>query len=358
METFWFALLAATLTVYVVLDGFDLGAGALHLLVGRTDGERRQVLKSIGPVWDGNEVWLIASGALLVLGFPVVYATAFSGFYLPLVLTLWLLIGRGVAIELRGHLDSPLWRPFWDVVFSLSSAALVVVLGAALANVVRGVPLDEEGRFFAPLWTDFALPVPGAGHEQVGVLDPYTLLGGVTALAVLALHGACWLLARTSGPVHDRARRWAGRTWWAAAAGAVALSAATFLVQPHVAGRMAAPGVGWAFPALALAGLVGVRRAVARRLDGAAFLSSCAFVAGLLLSAAWGLFPFLLPATTDPARGLSTPGAASDPDGLRTALWWLVPGLALATTWFVLVYRAFAGRVPADDAAPAPGDGA
>ena len=151
MATAWFVLLGFMLLVYVVLDGFDLGAGTLHLFVGRSDEDRRTTLAAIGPVWNGNEVWLIAAGGLLVFAFPRVYAVAFSGFYLPLMLVLWLLILRGIAIELRSQQANPLWRQFFDLTFALSSAVLALVLGVALGNILRGVPIDATGYFAAPL---------------------------------------------------------------------------------------------------------------------------------------------------------------------------------------------------------------
>src|SRR5713226_1039043 len=144
----WFLLVAIMITAYVVLDGFDLGAGALHLLIAKTDQERRTILRSIGPVWDGNEVWLIAGGGTLYFAFPLLYASGFSGFYLPLMIVLWLLIFRGIGIEFRNHVESPVWAPLWDVVFCFSSLLLAVFYGAALGNVVRGVPLDARGYFF------------------------------------------------------------------------------------------------------------------------------------------------------------------------------------------------------------------
>src|SRR3984957_10356477 len=148
----WFWLVAIMLTVYVLLDGFDLGAGAIHLLVAKTDQERRQVLASIGPVWDGNEVWLIAAGGTLYFAFPTLYASAFSGFYLPLMIVLWLLILRGISIEFRSHLEGPVWGSLWDAVFCGASGLLAIFFGAALGNVVRGVPFDAAGDFFLPLW--------------------------------------------------------------------------------------------------------------------------------------------------------------------------------------------------------------
>src|SRR6204780_759467 len=150
METIWFCLVALMIAVYVLLDGFDLGAGVIHFLVAKTDAERRQVLASIGPVWDGNEVWLIAAGGTLYFAFPQLYASSFSGFYFPLVIVLWLLILRAIGIEFRAHIQAPVWQDFFDVVFSLSSILLAVFFGVALGNVVRGVPLDSSGYFFEP----------------------------------------------------------------------------------------------------------------------------------------------------------------------------------------------------------------
>src|SRR6185295_3954558 len=182
MGTLWFCLVALMITAYVLLDGFDLGAGAIHLLVAKTDDERRQVLASVGPVWDGNEVWLLASGGTLYFAFPALYASSFSGFYLPLMIVLWLLILRGISIEFRSHINSLAWYPLWDAVFAGSSALLAIFFGAALGNVVRGVPLDRAGEFFLPLWTDFT-----AG-KNTGILDWYTILIAVAALLTLAMH--------------------------------------------------------------------------------------------------------------------------------------------------------------------------
>src|SRR5436309_8662227 len=166
MGTLWFCLVALMIAIYVLLDGFDLGAGAIHLFVAKTDEERRQVLASIGPVWDANEVWLLAAGGTLYFAFPALYASSFSGFYLPLMLVLWLLIGRALGLELRGHLPEPLAQEICDAIFMASSTLLAVILGAALGNVVRGVPLDAEGYFFLPLWTRFS-----PFDAEPGVLD-------------------------------------------------------------------------------------------------------------------------------------------------------------------------------------------
>src|SRR5262245_13345079 len=173
MNTLWFIIIAGMLAVYVVLDGFDFGAGIVHLFVARTDRERRTVLAAIGPLWDGNEVWLIAAGGVLVYAFPRAYSAGFSGFYMALMMVLWLLILRGTAIEFRSREANPLWRSFWDGTFAFSSVLMAVVLGAALGNGIRGVPLDETGFFAGPLFTNF---LPG---RRPGVLDWYTVLIGL-----------------------------------------------------------------------------------------------------------------------------------------------------------------------------------
>ena len=210
METVWFALVAFMLGMYVLLDGFDLGAGAIHLFAAQTSLERRQILRAIGPVWDGNEVWLIASGGTLFFTFPRLYAASFSGFYLPLMIVLWLLIVRGLAVELRAHVENPVWTSFWDGLFCVGSGALALVFGVALANVVRGVPLDSQGYFFEPLWTNL-----DPRSATPGIIDWYTLLIGLLGLAALVVHGANFTALKTVGDVHLRARSIAQR-WWIA----------------------------------------------------------------------------------------------------------------------------------------------
>ncbi len=207
METIWFWLVAFMIAAYVVLDGFDLGAGILHLLIARTEPERQVVLRAIGPVWDGNEVWLIAAGGTLYFAFPRLYASGFSGFYLPLTIVLWLLILRGIGIEFRMHFDSAVWRGLFDGFFALSSLLLAVFFGAALANVLRGVPLQVDGYFFEPLWTDWRV-----GPEP-GILDWYTVIGGATALTALAMHGATYIALKSEGDLNVRAQRMALRIW-------------------------------------------------------------------------------------------------------------------------------------------------
>ena len=336
LELIWFCLVALMIAGYVVLDGFDIGAGAIHLLVARTREERKLVLRSIGPVWDGNEVWLLAAGGTLYFAFPALYASSFSGFYLPLMMVLWLLILRGISIEFRNHIDSPVWIPLWDAVFGIASTLLAVFFGAALGNVVRGVPLNASGNFFLPLWTNF---LPG---DDPGILDWYTVLIGVLALLTLAAHGALWVRYKTGGELSARARGLSRALWWPLGLLVVAATAASFSLQPRIAANFREHPWGAAFPLLALAGFAGMRWCGN---ELGAFLSSCVFIAGMLTSAAFGVFPYVLPAVGDATRSLTIYNTAPADYGLKIGFAWWAPGMALAAVYSVVVYRKFGGKV-------------
>ena len=340
METFWFAALSGMLTIYVLLDGFDFGVGMLHLIAARTDAERRMMLAAIGPIWNGNEVWLIAGGGLLFFAFPQAYAAGFSGFYLALILVLWLLMFRGLAIELRSHFEHPVWRSFWDASFSVASLALAVVFGAALGNLIRGVPLNGEGYFFVALWTDF---LPG---RNPGILDWFTVLLGLTSMVLLTVHGATYLTMKTGGELVERVWSVAGRAGWLAAGLLCFVVAALPFVQPGLRDNYDDHPVGYTFPLVGLAGLVLLLLNLRRRQAGPAFMSSCVMIAGFLASVAWGMFPHLLIATTNPAHSLTAFNAAASPYGLRVGAWWFAFGIALALTYTIIAHRAFGGRVP------------
>jgi cytochrome d ubiquinol oxidase subunit II len=341
METIWFVLVALMVAMYVLLDGFDLGAGAIHFLVAKTQEERRQVIASIGPVWDGNEVWLLAAGGALYFAFPALYASSFSGFYLPLMMVLWLLILRGTAVEFRNHIHSPIWIPFWDFVFSGASLLLAIFLGAALGNVVRGVPLDASGYFFEPLWTNWRL------GEQTGILDWFTVLVGVQALLALMMHGGLWVQYKTSGEVGRRAGKLAGLCWWAVLVMTGIVTALTFAVQPQVTANFKTWPLGYVLPVLAVAGLAGVQLELRRGKELKAFLASCAYFLGMLTSVVFGVYPMVLPAR-NPAFSLTVSNAKAGAYGLKIGLIWWVIGMILATVYFVFVYRSFAGKVTAN----------
>jgi cytochrome d ubiquinol oxidase subunit II len=339
MEAVWFAIVSGMLAVYVVLDGFDFGAGILHRLVARTDEERRTVFAAIGPVWDGNEVWLIAASGVLFLAFPKVYAAAFSGFYLALMMVLWLLILRGVAIESRSRQANPLWREFWDTTFSLASALLAVVLGVAPGNVVRGVPLDGTGSFFIPLFTDFR---PGVWP---GVFDWYTALVGAFSLCALAGHGALYLVWKTTGPVQARSRAWARRAWLAVLPLWLAVTLATAWLRPETFLNLLARPWSLGFVVLMLGGVGGAFLFLRRGRELAAFLSSGAFLLGLLAATMAGTYPDWLRSTVDPAHNLTAPNSAAKSYGLQVALVWWTVGMALAGAYFAYLFRSTRGKV-------------
>jgi cytochrome d ubiquinol oxidase subunit II len=343
METLWFVFVSLMIAMYVLLDGFDLGAGAIHLIAAREEGERRKIIRAIGPVWDGNEVWLIAGGGTLFFAFPVLYASSFSGFYLPLIIVLWLLMLRGLSIELRGHIGDPMWASFWDAVFFLGSSLLAVFFGAALGNVVRGVPLDAEGYFFQPLWTDF-----NPFSETPGILDPYTVLIGLLALATLIVHGANFIAVKTDGDLNARSRTISRRFTYVTVALTIVATVFTFWVSPWMLDSFNERPYGYVLPLVAIAGLVGMVLFNLRNDDRAAFLSSGAYIIGMLTSTVFGVYPKVLPAV-DPANSLTIYNASASQYGMAVGLVWWSIGMVLAVVYFVVIYRLFRGKVSLED---------
>jgi cytochrome d ubiquinol oxidase subunit II len=326
VATAWFVLLAGMIAAYAVLDGFDLGVGALYRILARTDAEREQATEAIGPIWNGNEVWLIAGGGTLFLAFPKAYAAAFSGLYFALILVLWLLVGRGLGIELRHQVDSPLWRTACDTVFWVSSALLALAFGVALGNVLRGVPIGADGYFHMALFD---------------ILNWYALAIGAFALVVLCTHGATFLAAFTAGPLAERAGRLARRLWWAQVALAVALAYPSYSVREGMLTAFGDHPWRIVFPVLSAAALAAQfawgRSGNWRR----AFAASCAVVAGLLATAAASLYPHILPAREGRPFGLTVDNAASSDHALTVALYWWPVGIGLAVVYFTLSYRHF-----------------
>jgi len=341
MGFLWFWLVAVMIVGYVVLDGFDLGVGVLHLFLVRTEQERQVALRSIGPVWDGNEVWLLAGGGTLYFAFPLLYASAFSGFYLPLMIVLWLLVLRGVSLELRNHIDVGVWRALLDGVFGLASALLAVFYGAALANVLRGVPLQADGYFFLPLWTDFQ---PGASP---GILDWYTVIGGLVALIALTLHGALWLTIKVSGDLAERAREIVNPLWVALTALTGVSLLASIHVRPESMNNYASYPVTYVVPLGVVASLIAVFFWNRTAQPVKAFLASCVYLFFMLAGACWGVYPTLLPATTGADRDITLSRAISGPHTLSVGLAWWSFGMVLAIGYTVFVYSRFKGKVDA-----------
>ena len=317
-----FALLGAMIALYVILDGYDLGVGAVSPFVARSGEERAAAMASIGPFWNGNEVWLIAAGGVLFALFPRAYASAFSGFYLPFTVVLWLLMFRGIAMELRNHLASDLWRAFWDAAFTGASALLAILFGVALGNLVRGLPLDASGYFLGR----FAY-----------LLNPYALGVGLFALLALAQHGLAFLAMRTKGELAARSARLLARLWW----GVLLLYSVTTLAS------LALPsGVGMQSPmerapiaVLSLLALGGVHWFNRLGRTRAAFAASALFLASLVLAAAATMYPFLLPAFPAGSGGISVTNAGPGAGALGVTLALTLPGLAAVVLYTLFVIR-------------------
>jgi cytochrome bd ubiquinol oxidase subunit II len=326
-----FCLIAAMLSAYTLLDGYDLGAAAITPLLTKTHPERSAIVESIGPFWSGNEVWLVAAGGTLFALFPQAYAVAFSGFYLPFIVVLWLLMFRGVAIELRAHLPGTLWMDFWDAAFAGSSLLLILLFGVALGNLVRGVPLDANGYFLGTFSS---------------LLNPYATAVGVLAVIALVQHGLAYVADNVAGPLGERALRYVGRMWWLVLAAYAAVTAAT--IAGHRADLASAP-LSIAASVVALAALVTVRFTAARGHATSTFRASAAFLAGLLVAAAATMYPYLIRPYPGPAGGLTIFEAAPAPAAVAVSLVVACAGLAVVIGYSAFVRRRMAEKVAVRD---------
>ena len=343
MATIWFVIVAVMVAIYVLLDGFDLGVGAVHLFIARTDEERRTVIRAIGPVWDGNEVGLVAAGGALYFAFPLLYASSFSGFYLPLMMVLWLLMLRTIGIEFRAHIQEQVWKGFFDAIFGVSSILLAIFFGAALGNVVRGVPLNADGYFFEPLWTNWRV---GA---QNGILDWYTVLCGVVALVTLVVHGSLYLANKTQGELNSRARKVASFFWPVQVLLTIFSLIATVYAVPHVLENYSKWPIGYLVPTLVIGSLAYMYFAHARRQEKGAFLASCVYIVAMLVGAAFALYPNVLPASTGTGFSLTIFNTAAGAHGLSVGFVWWSIGMLLAAGYFIFLYRIFRGKVRLDE---------
>jgi cytochrome d ubiquinol oxidase subunit II len=328
----WFILIGVLFTGYAMLDGFDLGVGALHLFT-RTDEERRTMLNAIGPVWDGNEVWLVTGGGALFAAFPNVYATVFSGFYLAFVLLLVALIFRGVAIEFRSKQPMRWWRQIWDIGFSAGSLLSSLLIGLAMGNIAWGIPLDERGEF--------------AG-SFLGLLGAYPLLLGVTTVALFMMHGAIYALMKTDGPLHDKLRGWITNCIIFFIICYATTTMATLLYVPHMAARVRANPWLFSIAILNMLAIANIPREIHRGRDGRAFLSSC--VAMLALMGLFGLemYPNLVLSNPLPANSLTIDNAASSHKTLGIMLTIALIGVPVVLAYTIGVYWIFRGKVKLD----------
>jgi cytochrome d ubiquinol oxidase subunit II len=322
-----FCLVGAMLSAYTLLDGYDLGAAAIAPLLAKTRSERSAIVESIGPFWSGNEVWLVAAGGTLFALFPQAYAVSFSGFYLPFIVVLWLLMFRGIAIELRAHLPGEMWMDFWDVAFSASSALLILLFGVALGNLVRGVPLDTDGYFSGTFSS---------------LLNPYASAVGVLALVALVQHGLAYVGDNIEGALGERALRYNVRVWWLVVAAYLGVSAATIVT--HRGDLVSAP-LAVVASAAALVSLVGVRRFAEKGRAAPTFWSSLAFLAGLLAAAAATMYHYLIRPFPGAPGGLSIFAASPPPVALALSVVVASVGLVAVVAYLVFVHRRMSAKV-------------
>ena len=328
-NTIWFLLVGVLLTGYAILDGFDLGVGALHLLTNN-DTDRRIMLNSIGPVWDGNEVWLVTGGGALFAAFPDVYATSFSGFYLAMMLLLVGLIFRAVAIDFRSKQPMLWWRRFWDISFSVSSILSSLLIGVALGNVAWGVPLSAEGEFIGSFF---------------GLLHPYALLVGITTVALFMMHGAIYVVMKTEGELHDKVRGWINNTIIFFVICYVTTTMATLLYVPHLAENIKENPVLFIIPLLNMLAIANIPREIHNGRDFRAFLSSCASMIALLATLGLGMYPNLLYSNPIAKHSLTIYNAASSEKTLGIMLIIAVLGMPMVIAYTVSIYWIFRGKV-------------
>lgn len=345
LNTLWFILVGVLFTGYAMLDGFDLGVGALHLFT-RKDEHRRMMLNAIGPVWDGNEVWLVTGGGALFAAFPEVYATVFSGFYIPFMMLLGALIFRAVSIEFRSKEPMRWWRRMWDFGFAGGSILSSLLIGIAMGNVVWGVPLDEDFEFAGTF---------------VGMLHPYALLCGVTTLALFMMHGSIYVVMKTEGELQQMAKRWTTRCSWFFVACFILFNIATVVLLPHIRHIIVERPYTVLFLVLCVLSVFNVPREHYHERVQMAFISSCAAMIFLMLLFACAMYPYLLygvhpsdsmefgmilqPMPELDGRSMSIYNSSSTQPTLRNMLIIAMIGVPIVLAYTVSIYWIFRGKV-------------
>ena len=329
LNTIWFALVGVLIIGYAVLDGFDFGVGVLHLFA-KSEEERRINLNAIGPVWDGNEVWLLTGGGALFAAFPVVYATVFSGFYLALMLLLFALIFRAVSLEFRSKVETPGWRKFWDWSFGLGSLLPAVLFGVAFGNILRGIPIDEKGIFTGSF---------------LGLLNPYSILIGVMSLVMFVMHGALYMTMKSDGDQKARMAQWASKAWIGTIGLYIIVTLASVFVSPYLFQNILGNPLVWVSFILYLAAMLFIPVALKAGRLALAFLCSSIAIAALIGLAAIGLFPRLVPSITGLAYSLTIYNASSTPRTLMTMLVIALIGMPIVIGYTIFIYRVFKGKV-------------
>lgn len=329
LPAIWFVLIGVLFVGYAMLDGFDLGVGALHLFTD-SDEERRLMLNAIGPVWDGNEVWLVTGGGALFAAFPAVYATVFSGFYLAFVLLLFALIFRAVAIEFRSKQPMLWWRRMWDFGFAAGSVVSALLIGVAMGNIAWGIPLDERGEYTGGF---------------LSLLHPYALALGLTTVAMFAMHGAIYALMKTEGPLHEKLRRWINSCIIFFIICYAITTMATLLYVPHMAGRVRANPWLFSIALINMLAIANIPREIHHRRDGFAFISSCVAMLALMTLFGLEMFPNMVFSNPNPQNSLTIYNSASSHKTLQIMLIIAGIGVPIVLAYTTSIYWIFRGKV-------------
>jgi cytochrome bd ubiquinol oxidase subunit II len=333
LNIIWFILVGVLLTGYAILDGFDLGVGALHLLT-KTDEDRRVLINSIGPVWDGNEVWLVTAGGALFAAFPEVYATVFSGFYIAFMLLLFMLIFRAIAIEFRSKHTSTKWRTSWDVVFSVSSIIIIILMGVALGNIITGIPLGSDKEFIGTFF---------------GLLKPYPILIGITTLALFIMHGAIYLSMKTEGELQAKVKLWVNKAIIFFVICFVITTVVTLIFYPNMITNFKESPELFAIPIFNILSLIYIPIKMKREKDFRAFLLSSFCVALLMLTFAIGIFPNIVLSNPVVENSLNLYNAASSQKTLMIMLIIAIIGMPLVIAYTTIIYKVYKGKVKLDE---------
>lgn len=333
LNTIWFLLIGALLSGYAILDGFDLGVGMLHLFV-KGDYERRTMINSIGPVWDGNEVWLVTGGGALFAAFPHVYATVFSGFYNAIILLLFMLIFRAVAIEFRSKRPANQWRQMWDVAFSIASFLIAFLMGVALGNIITGIPLGADKEYAGTF---------------LGLINPYTILVGITTIALFMMHGAIYGVMKTEGELQTKLRGWVNNSIIFFVICYVTTTMATLIYYPHMVQHFKDQPVLFIVALLNMLAIANIPREISRGKEFFAFTSSCASIAALFLLFAIGIFPNIVYSNSNPELSLTIYNAASSQKTLTIMLIIACIGIPFVLAYTITIYWIFRGKVKLDE---------
>lgn len=350
MEFFWYIVLIIMLAGYVVLDGYDFGAGIVHLFMAKSENDKKAITNAIGPFWDANEVWLIAAGGILFFAFPTLYASSFSGFYLPLIMILWLLIFRAVGLELRGQIHNKIWESIWDKAFGIASFLLALFFGVALGNVVRGVNLGnvvdgvsthEAHYFFLPLWNATFSP----HAEQLAVIDWFTLLIGIISVVALTIHGSNWIIFKTNSELNERLKKLVLVLSFVLLGLVIVSVGLWHFLDPDPFRNFKANPVLWVFPLIMFAGLLGLFKVKTYKRHGKGFLSSSMFLVGGLATSVASIFPKLLPSTNSINPSLTIQNVKAHDYGLSVGVYWFVIAAILVAVYLFIQYRVFKGKI-------------